>query len=101
MAARRHKRIERNMIAVAAAVVLALLGLGALRFTKVRNAEAQVSGLEQNARAMKAAIARQEGHAKAYNAITSDETAVSPILSDEVNWPAVFSDLARDTPQGG
>ena len=99
--ARRYKRIERDVIAVSAAAVLALAGLGVLSYTRVQNAEAVVSGLDQNARAMQAAISRQEGHAKTYNAISADEAAVSPILSTEVDWPRVFSDLARDTPAGG
>lgn len=101
LAGRRYKRIERNVIAVAAAAVLALAGLGVLRYSKVTDAEAVVAGLHRNAQAMQAAISRQEGHAKTYNAITADEASVSPILNTEVDWPTVFGDLARDTPPGG
>lgn len=101
MAARRHRRIERNAIAVAAAIVLALAGLGVLRYTKVANAQTVAAGLVQNAQAMQASINRQEGSAKTYDTITADEAAVSPILGSEVDWPTVFADLAKDTPQGG
>lgn len=100
-AARRQRRLERNVLAVAVLVVVVLLGLGALRFTKVRQAEGQVSALQQNAQIMQGDITREEGHAKTYDAITADEGVVSPILENEVDWPAVLSDLAQATPPGG
>ncbi|MHB1987462.1 MAG: type IV pilus assembly protein PilM [Acidimicrobiales bacterium] len=99
--ARRQRRTERRVLAVAAAVVLGLAGLGTLRYSEVHNAEGQVAAEQQTAAQTQADITRQEGHAKTYDAITADEGSVGPILKDEVAWPTVLADLARATPPGG
>lgn len=99
--ARRQHALERRVIAAAAAVVLILVALGALRYTQVHKAENQVASLNDTASGMQAQISREEGAARTYDAITSDESAVSPILENEVNWPTVITDLARATPAGG
>ena len=100
-AARRQRRIERNVALIAAAIVLVLAGVGVLRYLNVQKAENSVTALKQQIGQLNAQISRQSRQAKTYTAITSDEGSVAPILQNEVAWPLVLSDLAKATPKGG
>jgi type IV pilus assembly protein PilM len=101
LAARRQHTVERTVIAIAIVIVLALAGLGALRYLDVRNAENQSTALSQQITGLNAQIASEDKEARTYSEITGDAASVVPVLSREVDWPLVLSDLAKATPTGG
>ena len=101
MYARRQHRIERGVMAIAALLVLGLVGLGVDRYIQVHNAQNGVAQQRQQITNLRQTIARKNKAAKEYANIKSDEASVVPIVSQEVNWPAVLSDLAKVIPKGG
>ena len=95
---RRRARATRLIETAAALAAVALLAGGGLRFLEVRNAEHGVGDL-------KGAIAYLQKKLPAYdrvqqqdNAIFTDSRIGLPIVSHEVNWPAVLSALSEYTP---
>lgn len=98
---RRRRRAERSLLAGVAAVVVVLLGLGVMRYLQVHNAEQTVSSLRQQVARLHAEVAHRSKQARMYSSITADESSVSPIVGNEVNWPVVLRDLAKATPRGG
>lgn len=100
-AARRQQRVERGVLAAAVVVVVCLVGLGVLRYLDVHNAENGVASQKVEITSLHLQIAQKNKAARAYASIKSDQSSVAPILGNEVNWPAVLSDLAKDTPKGG
>ncbi|MGO9196444.1 MAG: type IV pilus assembly protein PilM [Acidimicrobiales bacterium] len=101
LTARHQHRVERTVIAVAVVIVLALAGLGVLRYLDVRNAENTVTTETQTIENLNTQIARQDREARIYSEITADEAAAAPVLRYEVDWPLVLTDLAKATPAGG
>jgi type IV pilus assembly protein PilM len=101
LVARRERRIERGVLAVAAIVVVALVGLGVLRFLEVHNAENGEAANKAQIAALQGRITQKNRAAREYTAIKADSSAVVPILSTEVYWPAVVADLGKTMPAGG
>ncbi|MGO9560180.1 MAG: type IV pilus assembly protein PilM [Acidimicrobiales bacterium] len=101
MAARRQHTVERTVIAIAVVIVLALAGLGVLRYLDVRNAENQSNALSAQITSLNAQVADEDREARVYAQITGDGASVVPVLQREVDWPLVLSDLAKATPSGG
>jgi type IV pilus assembly protein PilM len=99
--ARKQHRAERGVIAVAAVLVLGLVGLGVVRYLEVHNAQNGVAQQAQQISSLRLTIAAKDKAAKEYANIKSDESSVLPILSNEVYWPTVLSGLASATPKGG
>ncbi|MHB8243933.1 MAG: type IV pilus assembly protein PilM [Acidimicrobiales bacterium] len=100
-AERRQKRVERGALLAAAIVAVGLVGLGVLRYLQVHKAENGIASQQQTIASLKQQITVKDQAARTYASIKSDQSSVSPILSQEVNWPAVLADLARATPAGG
>lgn len=99
--ARKQKRMEQRIKWAAAAVVVLLLGLGVLRFLQVHGAENSVASQKVTIDGLNVAISQKDAAAKDFADIKSDESSVSPVLSQDVNWPSILSDLGRTTPRGG
>ncbi len=100
-AARRRARIERSFVIAAVVVLVALVGLGVLKYLNVRGAESTESSLKAQAANLNQEIARKSKAAHTYNEIVADEGAVAPVLENEVDWPLVLTDLKGATPKGG
>ncbi|MGH9304504.1 MAG: type IV pilus assembly protein PilM [Acidimicrobiales bacterium] len=98
---RRAARTGRIVVAVAALIVLALIGGGVLRYLQVHHAENTVSSLEESINSTNSQIARYDVARHEVAQIQKDETVLSPVVAGEVNWPAVLVSVAKNTPTGG
>jgi type IV pilus assembly protein PilM len=98
LAYQRQRRAERIVAAAAVVVFAGLAAGGALRFLQVHNAEANVTSLEGTISVLQKEIPRYDQVAREDAAISSDESLGKPLVSHEVNWPAVFANLAYYTP---
>ncbi len=97
---RHQRRIERSVGLAASVAVLALVAGAGLRYLQVYNAEHDVGSLKGSIALLQSEIPRYDAVAKADAAISSDQGLGQPLVSQEVNWPAVLQDLARYTPYG-
>ncbi|MGH9293331.1 MAG: type IV pilus assembly protein PilM [Acidimicrobiales bacterium] len=98
---RKAARTDRMVVAVAALIVLALIGGGVLRYLQVHNAENHVASLDANITTTQSQIAKYDTARKEVAQIQKDEAVLSPVVAGEVNWPAVLVSLAHNTPPGG
>jgi type IV pilus assembly protein PilM len=99
--ARRRARADRVLIGVAALIVLAMIGGGVLRYLSVHKAENQVAGLQLKITTAREDITRYDVAEQKFAEISADQTVLTPIVANEVNWPAVINSLAANTPSGG
>lgn len=97
---RAQRRIELGVLVVAVVVIVALIGLGVLKFLQVHNAEDQVGTLERSVSLLQREIPRYDRAAAEHALLVRDEDTVMPLVRGEVYWPAVFDRLAADTPPG-
>lgn len=95
---RRRVRMEQRIQVAAVVMLLALVGFGALRFLQVRNAETGVGNLKGTIAFLQKKIPSYDRVQQQDNAIFADSRIGLPLVSREVNWPAVFTALAHYTP---
>ncbi len=98
---RKRKRLERACVIVGIIIVLAMAGLGVLRFLKVHNAENQVASLQVQITNLRIQIPRYDKVEQERALILSLQTISTPIVTNEVYWPGVITALAKATPAGG
>jgi len=98
---RKRERLERSVVLVGGVIVVAMVGLGALRFLKVHNAESQVAGLQGQIEAINVQIPRYDKVQQERSTILGLAAISSPIVNDEVYWPGVLAALTSATPPGG
>lgn len=98
---RRRKQVERTFMIAAAVVVLIMVGVGALRFLKVHNAENQVASLQSSINVLQVQIPRYDKVQQEHSLILGLAAISNPIVADEVYWPGVFQALQHNTPGGG
>jgi type IV pilus assembly protein PilM len=98
---RKRERLERSVVLVGLVIVVAMVGLGALRFFKVHNAENQVAGLQGQIATINAQIPRYNKVQQERSTILNLAAISNPIVSNEVYWPGVFTALTKATPPGG
>jgi type IV pilus assembly protein PilM len=98
---RKRARADRILIGVAALILLAMVGGGVLRYLSVHKAENNVAALQTQILTTKQQITKFDVAQQKYTEVTADETLLTPIVTDEVNWPAVLTKLTAYTPGGG
>lgn len=98
VAGRRAQRASRRIAAAAVLVALALAATGVLRYLEVRNAEVGVGNLRGAIAFLERKIPRYDKVQQQDEAIFADSRTGLPLVSHEVNWPAVLAALARYTP---
>ncbi len=98
---RQRKQLERSIILVGVVLVVAMAGLGVLRFLKVHNAENQVAGLQRQIAYIRTQIPKYDKVQQEHAEILGLETISTPIVTDEVYWPGVIAALTTATPTGG
>ena len=98
---RKRKRLERACVIVGIIIVLAMAGLGVLRYLKVHNAENQVASLQVQITNLRIQIPRYDKVEQERALILSLQTISTPIVTNEVYWPGVITALAKATPAGG
>jgi type IV pilus assembly protein PilM len=98
---RKRARADRMLIGVAALIVLAMIGGGVLRYLSVHKAENNVASLQSQILTTKQQITRFDVAQQKFTDVTTDQSLLTPIVTDEVNWPAVLSKLTTFTPSGG
>ena len=98
---RKRKRLERACVIVGIIIVLAMAGLGVLRYLKVHNAENQVASLQVQITSLRIQIPRYDKVEQERALILSLQTISTPIVTNEVYWPGVITALAKATPTGG
>lgn len=98
---RKAARRGRMLVAAAVLVVLALAAGGAYRYLQVRNAESSASSIDGAIANTNAQIAKYDTARADVATLHKDEVLLTPIVANEVNWPAVFAAVARNTPSGG
>ncbi len=98
---RRRARSDRILIAVAALIVLAMIGGGVLRYLTVHNAQNKVSALQTEITQTRAKITQFDVAQQKFEDVNSDQALLTPIVADEVNWPAVLGKVTTYTPAGG
>jgi len=98
---RKRERLERSVVLVGLVLVVAMVGLGVLRFLKVHNAENQVAGLQGQIEAINVQIPRYDKVQQERSTILGLAAISSPIVNDEVYWPGVLAALTSATPPGG
>jgi type IV pilus assembly protein PilM len=96
--AQRIQRTERGIWAAAVAVLLGFIAGGAYRYVQVDQAETGVGSLDGEIAVLRQQIPQYDVVAKQDASINSDEALGKPLVSHEVNWPAVLAGLARYTP---
>ncbi|MDA8291337.1 MAG: type IV pilus assembly protein PilM [Actinomycetota bacterium] len=95
---RRRARTTRAIQSAAVVLVVALVAGGALRFLQVRNAEHGVGNIQGEISYLERQLPAYDKVQQQDNAILTDSHIGMPIVSHEVNWPAVLAALARYTP---
>jgi type IV pilus assembly protein PilM len=95
---RKRARATRLIQAAAVVLVLALGGLGAMRFLQVRKAEKGVGSLNSSIAFLRVQIPKYNKVQQQDTEIVADSNIGLPLVSHEVNWPAVFAALAKYTP---
>ncbi|MGO9332470.1 MAG: pilus assembly protein PilM [Acidimicrobiales bacterium] len=98
---RKRRRLERSLVVVGIVLVLAMVGLGVLRFLKVRNAENQVASLQGQIVNINAQLPKYNKVEQEHATILGLQAISTPIVTDEVYWPGVLAALAQATPRGG
>ncbi len=98
---RKRARNDRVLIAVAALIVLAMIGGGVLRYLTVHNAQNKVATLQVEISNTRQAITHYDVAQQKYVEVTTDQSLLTPIVANEVNWPAVLNKVATFTPSGG
>jgi Tfp pilus assembly protein PilN len=98
---RKRKRLERACVIVGIIIVLAMAGLGVLRYLKVHNAENQVASLQVQITNLRIQIPRYDKVEQERALILGLQTISTPIVTNEVYWPGVITALAKATPTGG
>ena len=98
---RKRKRLERACVIVGIIIVLAMAGLGVLRYLKVHNAENQVASLQVQITSLRIQIPRYDKVEQERALILSLQTISTPIVTNEVYWPGVITALTKATPAGG
>jgi len=98
---RKAARRERMLIAAAVLVVLALAAGGAYRYLQVRKAENSVASLDSAMVNTNGQIAKYDTARADVATLHKDQVILTPVVASEVNWPAVFAAVARNTPSGG
>ncbi len=98
---RKRRRLERSLVVVGIVLVLAMAGLGVLRFLKVRSAENQVASLQGQIVDINAQIPKYNKVEQEHATILGLQAVSTPIVTDEVYWPGVLTALAKATPRGG
>ncbi len=98
---RKRKRLERACVIVGIIIVLAMAGLGVLRYLKVHNAENQVASLQVQITNLRIQIPRYDKVEQERALILSLQTISTPIVTNEVYWPGVITALTKATPAGG
>ncbi len=98
---RKRKRLERACVIVGIIIVLAMAGLGVLRYLKVHNAENQVASLQVQITNLRIQIPRYDKVEQERALILSLQTISTPIVANEVYWPGVITALTKATPAGG
>jgi type IV pilus assembly protein PilM len=99
--ARKRARADRVLIAVAALIVLAMVGGGVLRYLSVHKAENQVASLQAQITTARLNITKYDVAEEKFAEVSTDQSAITPIVADEVNWPAVLNVVTANTPGGG
>jgi Tfp pilus assembly protein PilN len=98
---RKRKRVERVVILVGVVLLVAMIGLGALRFLKVHDTENKVAALQTQISSLKVQIPEYSKIQQQRSLILGLAAISNPIVNDEVYWPGVLSALAVSTPTGG
>ncbi len=98
---RKAARTDRIVVTAAMLIVVALVGLGLMKYLTVHTAENAVGQVRTQITATQVRISKYDLVAKDYNQIVSQQAELSPLVTHEVNWPLVLSVLARNTPAGG
>lgn len=98
---RKRKQVERVVILVGVVLLLAMIGLGALRFLKVHNTENKVAALQTQISSLKVQIPEYSKIQQQRSLILGLAAISNPIVNNEVYWPGVLSALAVSTPAGG
>jgi cell division ATPase FtsA len=98
---RKAARTDRLVVSAAILIVLALAGLGVMRYLAVNTAQSASNQVQANLTSTKLQISRYDLVAKQYGQIKTEEAQLTPLVSAEVNWPLVLQVLARNTPRGG
>lgn len=98
---RRQARTDRMLIGVAALIVLALVAGGVLRYLSVHRAENKVASLQSQIASTKLQISHFDLAEAKFEEVSADQSVLTPIVADEVNWPAVLTKVADNTPAGG
>jgi type IV pilus assembly protein PilM len=98
---RKRERLERSVVLVGLVLVVAMVGLGALRFLKVHNAENNVASLQGQITGINAQIPRYNKVQQEHSIILNLAAISNPIVNEEVYWPGVLAALTSATPPGG
>ena len=98
---RLRRRTQRSVIVVAVVIVAAMAGLGVMRFLKVHDAENTVASLKTQVATLQAEIPKYDKVQREQAAILADSKVATPIVTSEVNWPAVIAALQKYVPSGG
>ncbi|MGA8681512.1 MAG: type IV pilus assembly protein PilM [Acidimicrobiales bacterium] len=99
--ARKRARTDRVLIVAAAVLVLAMIGGGVLRYLSVHNAQNKVTSLKAQIVTTNLEITHYDLAQQKYEEVSADQADLTPIVADEVNWPAVLDKVTAYTPSGG
>jgi len=99
--ARKAKRIDRMVIAVAVLFVLLMVGGAAMRYLSVHNAESHQASLQTDITNTDQQITKYNVAQQRYELVSSDEALLTPIVTSEVYWPDVLTKMSQYMPKGG
>jgi type IV pilus assembly protein PilM len=96
----RQQRTERITLGIGILLVVLFAGLGVWRFLQVQSAQNNAHTLSQQITALNAEEASYNRAAAQRAVILADQHLAIPLVSDEVDWPAVLAQLRTQTPAG-
>lgn len=95
---RRERRITVRFAGGAALLVVALGALGALRYVQVERENSTVTALGQSIAILNRQIPKYDAVQRLQHQLTTESSLAMPLVSHEINWPAVVAALDRFTP---
>lgn len=94
----RQRRTERTAVLVAILFLVLFAGLAVWRYLQVNSAESDVTSLNSQITSLTATEHFYDKAANQQAQINADQKLLVPLVSDEVDWPAVVSALHGETP---
>jgi type IV pilus assembly protein PilM len=94
----RMKKIQDRTLVGCVAVLVLLIGFGAVKFFQVHNAQNNVNALQSSISSLNAQVPKYDQIVAANNAYTAGVTRRAGVLDSAIDWPVTLNNLITITP---